>query len=160
MSRGIDGYMRTLGKANLPVSRVETDKCSCGEYLEFGTDAIGRTTERCPRCDGVAKRRKPNPNEALVPQGLVPAYRSLPPATPGEPCAHCGHVVPGPGRTRKPMPLRPETRCLGCGDVVDRGHGGRPSSWCDKPACEAKAPARIRCGRKFRRAKRAAKGGA
>lgn len=100
MSRGVDSMMRALGKAHIPHSVPQNEQCpkGCGELLQFGTDAIGRETSRCPKCDGVSRPRRINPNEVLIPQGLVQAYRSLPPAVPGEPCAHCGQKAP-PRRT-------------------------------------------------------------
>lgn len=161
MSRGIDGFMRALGGAVLPHSVSQSELCpkGCGEHLQFGTDAIGRETARCPKCDGVARPRRINPNEALIPQGLVPAFRQLPPAVPGQPCAHCGHVVPEPKRVRAPKSVLPDIHCRGCGDVIPRKHG-RPAVWCQKMQCLAKAPKTVVYARREKAKRRAAMGGA
>ena len=67
--------------------------------LVFGTDAIGRTTTRCPRCDGVAPRRAANPNEVLRPQALISAAQLLPPCPPGVlRCQSCARPVVGDAR--------------------------------------------------------------
>lgn len=42
---------RALGIIGIARSSAEVAKCSrCGECLDFGTDALGRTIERCPAC--------------------------------------------------------------------------------------------------------------
>jgi hypothetical protein len=92
---------RSMDRAN-----IETVYCGrCPQFgrkteIVFGTDAIGRTTERCPACDGVAVRRDPpNPNEVLRPQALIPASRLLPPCPPGKlRCQNCAKPVAGDAR--------------------------------------------------------------
>jgi hypothetical protein len=67
--------------------------------LVFGCNAIGQTTTRCPACDGVAPRRKPNPNEILKPQALIGPAQLLPPCPPGVlRCQSCAHPVEGDER--------------------------------------------------------------
>jgi hypothetical protein len=67
--------------------------------LVFGCNAIGQTTTRCPACDGVAPRRKANPNEVLRPQALIGAAQLLPPCPPGVlRCQSCAHPVEGDER--------------------------------------------------------------
>ena len=169
MGRGVDGMLRALGKAHIPHSVPQSVHCpkGCGEHLQFGVDAIGRETSRCPKCDGVAKPRKINPNEALIPQGLVAGRLALPPARPGQPCAHCGHRVPKPRRPPTPptpereaelKALRPDLCCRGCGDPMPPT-GARRREWCDKPECLEKAPESVRKYRQRAVANALAKGG-
>ena len=135
--RGTSATIRALGRPSLPVSIPQSQLCpkGCGSTLQFGTDAIGRETSRCPKCDGVAKPRKISPNEALIPQGLVPAYRELPPPVPGERCAHCHQRIPQPKPPRPPL----SNLCKGgCGTMVS-SLGGR-KRWCNRPECLAQKP--------------------
>jgi hypothetical protein len=44
----------------------------CDGPMVITKDAVGRERVRCPRCQGVAEPRR-NPNDAMVPQGLVKA---------------------------------------------------------------------------------------
>lgn len=65
----------------------------------FGTDAIGRTTSRCPICDGVKKPRKALPDEIFRPQALIGTKQLLPPCPPGKlRCQACAWPVEGDER--------------------------------------------------------------
>lgn len=65
----------------------------------FGTDAIGRTTTRCPVCDGVKKPRKALPDEVFRPQALIGTAQLLPPCPPGRlRCQSCARPVEGDER--------------------------------------------------------------
>ena len=70
----------------------------CDGQMVVTKDAIGRERLRCPRCDRVTARRA-DPNEALIPQGLVRADKLLPLVRPGQlRCQVCAHGVEGNGR--------------------------------------------------------------
>lgn len=63
------------------------------------TDAIGRITERCPVCDGVAPARKALPDEIFRPQALIGKAQLLPPCPPGRlRCQCCARPVVGDAR--------------------------------------------------------------
>lgn len=65
----------------------------------FGSDAIGRTTSRCPVCDGVRKPRRASPDEVLKPQALIAPAQLLPACPPGKlRCQSCAHPVEGDER--------------------------------------------------------------
>lgn len=70
----------------------------CDGQMVVTKDAIGRERYRCPRCDRVTVRRA-DPNEALIPQGLVRADKLLPLVRPGQlRCQRCAKGVEGNGR--------------------------------------------------------------
>lgn len=62
-------------------------------------DAIGRMTERCPACDGVAPARPVLPDQVFRLQALVGKRELLPPCPPGVlRCQSCAHPVVGDAR--------------------------------------------------------------
>lgn len=91
---------RTLDLSSVQVAFCERcPKLGRRTELVFGTDAIGRTTTRCPACDGVAPRRPANPNEVLRPQALIAESQLLPPCPPGVlRCQGCARPVEGDAR--------------------------------------------------------------
>jgi hypothetical protein len=66
-------------------------KCpGCGVFLEFGTDQIGRTVERCPRCGASSFTAQPR---------MPPTENGPPPAVAPPP-----NRLPEPARYREPTP--------------------------------------------------------
>lgn len=62
-------------------------------------DAIGRMTDRCPACDGVAPPRKALPDEIFRPQALIGKAQLLPACPAGVlRCQSCAHPVVGDAR--------------------------------------------------------------
>lgn len=86
--------------------KAQTALCphGCGSYLEFTPDAIGRMRERCPSCDGVARRPSVlHPSLRATAQALVPVTRAgeftLPPVAEGQlRCQRCARGVDGSKR--------------------------------------------------------------
>lgn len=77
-------------------SAQEVPCAKCGAAQVTTRDAIGRTRQRCPKCDGVAAPKRPNPNETFMPQALVPVHSQLPPIAPGQlRCQRCACGVEG-----------------------------------------------------------------
>jgi hypothetical protein len=125
----------TLGSGS-----VEMAKCprGCGAFLVFTIDAIGRTRERCPKCQGVNRSYRRHPDE--VPQSPPPLKLG-----PGElHCQGCARPVPASERFCEPCRVaRSHTRavrglpvshrrlcCEGCGAPLAYKGNGRPPRWC------------------------------
>jgi hypothetical protein len=101
----------------------------CHRDLVTKMDAIGRTTYRCPTCDGVSKPRPRHPDEACMPQSLVKMSASaLPRIALGQlRCQQCAQGVEGRARLCERC-LRGVTTCVGCGSKTLRARGGRTNS--------------------------------
>jgi hypothetical protein len=93
---------------------------SCDGPMERTKDAIGRERYRCPKCQGVAKARPRHPDDAMIPQGLVPVA-GTPPRVLRE---IVRVIVPAPAppaeRVVELPPIRKgQLRCQLCGEGVD-----------------------------------------
>lgn len=140
--RDLPGLPKMSDRGRLASSEYE--RCgTCGEYMQYTTDALGRLRSRCPKCQGVAARSARHVDDppfiALVPSTQL-AAAPLPPPVPGEPCAHCGQKVRrGKSRARKP--------CLRCGGPKEAA-GTRRLLCVSCQAMPRPKPARLcrRCG--------------
>lgn len=105
-------------------------------------DAIGRTYQRCPSCQGLAKPEHRIPGEVLVPQTLIRSnrQRALPPIREGQlRCQQCARGVEGFARfcadcARQRQAMLLTRPCKRCGTAVPRRRG-RPANDC--PSCRA-----------------------
>lgn len=80
----------------------EAVKCPCGEYMAFTIDALGRVSERCPRCRGLAPPVPLRPGEQrglqTVPEHIIslPERVLLPKVAEGQlRCQRCARGVEG-----------------------------------------------------------------
>lgn len=114
----------------------------CGGDTVTKMDAIGRTRQRCPRCEGVSPVRPRHPDEALVPQTLVRSntQRALPPIAEGQlRCQRCARGVVGrarlcracdPPKGTNQQRSYPPKPCAKCG--YNFQPTGPRALWCDR----------------------------
>jgi hypothetical protein len=148
---GLDAIPR-VGEAGMTLGSgsVEMAKCprGCGSFLVFTIDAIGRTRERCPKCQGVNRSYRRHPDEvphSEVPHSEVP--HSSAPLKLGASELHCqGCARPVPASERfcetckaarsrarvvRGLPVsHRRLRCEGCGAPLAYKGNGRPPRWC------------------------------
>jgi hypothetical protein len=103
----------------------------CGGPTVTKMDAIGRTYQRCARCDGVSPVRPRHPDETYLPQALVKVSgASLPPVAPGQlRCQQCAHGVEErerfcPSCLAQRSATQLLAHCLTCGATRPRAKGG------------------------------------
>jgi hypothetical protein len=153
--RPIGDRIPTLGEVGMTLGAgsAEVARCprGCGSFLLFTIDAIGRTRERCPKCQGVNQRHQRHPDEVLQAMGAVGRMRAvdrsavLPKPGAGElHCQVCTRPVPATERFCDPcksarsrtrlargVPVSQRTlRCEGCGAPLAYKGNGRPPRWC------------------------------
>jgi hypothetical protein len=94
----------------------------CDGDMVITHDAIGRPRRRCPRCDGVAKRTPPHPDDVFMPQGLVRA-NGLPAIAPGQVrFQRCAHGITASARF-----------CVECVNTRLTAEKTRPCPKCGRP---------------------------
>lgn len=120
--------MISLLEHRLP-STKEDALCGCGTAIVHTLDAIGRTRARCPKCDRVAPIQHRQPDEVMIPQGLIRLsdIKLLPEVEDGQlRCQRCARGVDGDVRfcascqAQRDEASRPQTICKGCGRVRAR----------------------------------------
>lgn len=119
-------------------------------------DAIGRTYQRCPTCQGVAKPEHRIPGDVQVPQTLILSnrQRALPPIREGQlRCQLCAEGVEGfarfcvdCNRVRQAKAIEPSDRtCTGCGATRPRRlHEHATVSRCER--CPVPQQTCLQCG--------------
>jgi hypothetical protein len=132
----------TARALELIVPVLAGESCArCDGDMVLTPDAIGRLRKRCPRCDGVSRKRVRHPDDPMLPQALVrvQAPATLPAIGPGQlRCQRCARGVPVNRRfcdacrpTGTPVRV---CVCLGCGRQAPRQGGAPTRKTC--PVCK------------------------